>query len=74
MTDDKGLGEDGSNNNGKDVTSSEDTSEIELIDLTSQWIRRMECMITSRWMVIALANVDSVEETDEKANFRQALL
>lgn len=48
VTDNKGLGEDGSNNNGKDGTSAEDTSEVELIDLTSQWIRRMEFMITSR--------------------------
>ena len=52
---DKGLGGGGSNKDEKDVTSSEDSSEVELIDLTSQWLRRMEFTIPSWWMVMALS-------------------
>lgn len=46
MRDDKGLGEGRSNKDGKDVSSSEDSSEVELIDLTSQWAKRMEFIIS----------------------------
>lgn len=44
------------------MASSEDSFEVELIDLTSQWIRGMEFMIPSWWMVTELAYTDIQEK------------